>query len=92
MFLKVLQILTQDTTPSSELISTVKRLYETKHKVRLTAKSIVELSTNAYIFGLFTYLDWFSIAGCVNSCSTAVIAFQKRGQIDKLLLLVYAYS
>lgn len=32
VFLKVLQILTQDSTPSSDLISTVKRLYETKFR------------------------------------------------------------
>lgn len=40
VFLKVLQILTQDTTPSSDLISTVKRLYETKFRVCLTAKAV----------------------------------------------------
>lgn len=33
LFAKVLQILTQETTPSSELIATVKHLYETKLKV-----------------------------------------------------------
>lgn len=53
VFLKVLQILTQDTTPSSDLISTVKRLYETKFKVCIAAKSNVNFSTNGYIFVSF---------------------------------------
>lgn len=46
VFFKVLQILTQDTTPSSDLISTVKHLYETKFRVCIAAKSIANFSTN----------------------------------------------
>lgn len=46
VFLKVLQILTQDSTPSSDLISTVKRLYETKFRVCIAVKIIVNFFTN----------------------------------------------
>jgi symplekin len=35
---KVLEILTQGTTPSSDLIATVKHLYETKLKVLIVTK------------------------------------------------------
>lgn len=48
--LKVLQILTQDTTPSSDLISTVKHLYQTKLRVSVTAKS--NLNSNALILSV----------------------------------------
>lgn len=56
VLLKVLQILTQETTPSSDLIATVKCLYETKLRVCPITKSIPEFSTDGWIF---TYLlNW----------------------------------
>jgi len=53
VFLKVLQILTQDTSPSSDLISTVKRLYETKFRVCIAVKIILNFFTNDYFFCFF---------------------------------------
>lgn len=90
--MKVLQILTQDTTPSSDLISTVKHLYETKFKVSLTAKGSGNFQEMLSFFFSFSYLAWFSIAGCYNSCSIIVIAFQKGGDIDSFLFFFYLYS
>ena len=74
---KVLEILTQDTTPSSDLIATVKHLYETKLKVLVTK---IFLFLNKILFLPF----WFScsllfFAGCHNSYSNVVITFQKWG-------------
>lgn len=83
IFLKVLQILTQDTTPSSDLISTVKHLYETKFRVCSTPKSNAKFSCNALILFVFL-LFWFSFAGCYNSCSIIVIALQNGGYIENI--------
>jgi len=89
VFLKVLQILTQDSTPSSDLISTVKRLYETKFRVCIAVKIIVNFSPMIRLFVSFSYLCWFSIAGCYNSCSIIVFAFQTGGYNDIFVLLPF---
>jgi hypothetical protein len=49
---KVLEILTQETTPSSNLIATVKHLYETKLKVLLVTK----ISSVSYLNNFFAIL------------------------------------
>lgn len=52
---KVLEILTQETTPSSNLIATVKHLYETKLKVLVVTK-ISSVSYQNKIFAILVLM------------------------------------
>lgn len=65
---KVLQILTQETTPSPDLVATVKHLYETKLKVSFSIfkapmVSASYISSYDYVSFLMNHYDCL-LAGC----------------------------
>lgn len=76
---KILQILTEETTPSTDLIATVKHLYETKLKV------LFLVLTTFFLFGrvsqknfcLVLMVNLFSPPGCSYSYSDVVFSFQR---------------
>lgn len=76
-FLKVLQILSEGTIPSADLVATVKRLYETKLKVFLRTRFHFLISPINRVF--CPHMNYFTLAGCYNSYSNIVVIFQKWG-------------
>lgn len=58
---KVLEILTQDTTPSSDLLATVKHLYETKLKVLLVTKFFFCFLTKYYFCHFGSHVAYCSL-------------------------------